>query len=294
MYVVAPPEKLTSEATAKILRTIAAPLRGHFTILAANPAEEEPGMTPTMYPIAATFALNHTLTDYFVGVLSSANGTRYTCNLPAGVEELTQEHVSELIKCGQEVLAGGGLRIFNSQPAPADPIQGNFTVAVGDTLLDIIHNPEKDVLLEVYAPWCSACRAFAPEFARAAAALAGVDSVVVVKMDGSDNDHKEFDVKEYPTLLFYPAEKGAQPIRVDINTGKDLIEFVHTNAKIGFTLPEYAQFKDMEVDLTEFGPLGEETEEDGVADVYDVDEDTETAPENKEESGSSDAGHDEL
>jgi protein disulfide-isomerase A1 len=214
---VAPQEKLESKSTIAALRTISAQFRGQMTILAADPAEEEPGMTPAMYPIASTFAIDHTSTDFFVGVLSNTKGNRFTCEIPPNSETLDTDLV---IKCGKEILAGKGTPIYTSQPPPEQPKQGNFTVLVGTTMDDVVKDPSKDVLLEVYAPWCGACRSFAPEYAKLAAALAEVSSFVVAKMDGSANDHRHYDVEEYPTLLFYPAEKDAEPIRVNIADAK--------------------------------------------------------------------------
>ncbi|KAG7668912.1 hypothetical protein Ndes2437B_g06646 [Nannochloris sp. 'desiccata'] len=301
MYVVAPPEKFDSESTIATLREISASLRGKMTIIVADPAVEEPGMTPTMYPIASTFAISHESTDFFVGVLSSSSGSRFTCGLPPSVENLD---ASMLVKCAEDVLAGGGTRIYSSQPAPENPKQGNFTVVVGTTLSDVVKDPNKDVLLEVYAPWCGACRSFAPEYAKLAAAMAGVDSVVVAKMDGAENDHREFEVQEFPTLLFYPAEKDAEPIRVDIADAKELAEFIHKNAKISFDLPDLAPFQDMEVDLSEFSEVEphaegeeeeEEGEEDGEEEAHEEAADEYLDPDDEEEDSSLDnAGHDEL
>lgn len=39
-----------------------------------------------------------------------------------------------------------------------------------------------------------------------------VDSVVIAKMDGTENEHPDVDVKGFPTIIFYPAGKGAKPI----------------------------------------------------------------------------------
>jgi len=218
MYIVAPPEKLKSESTVASVRKIASLLRGQITIVAADPAaEEDNGMTAPTYPIASTFAISPKSTDFVVGVMEASSGARFTCGVLPGVESLD---VDLLVKCGEEVLAGKGTRIYNSQPAPENPKQGNFTIVVGTTLHDVVKDPKKDVLLEVYAPWCGACRTFAPEYAKLAAAMAGVDSVVVAKMDGGENDHREYEVQEFPTLLFYPAKKDAEPIKVDATDAK--------------------------------------------------------------------------
>lgn len=73
----------------------------------------------------------------------------------------------------------------------------------------------QDVLLEVYAPWCGHCKALAPVYEKLAKRFAKIDSVVIAKMDGTENEHPSIEAQGYPTLLFFPAEKDAEPIPYD-------------------------------------------------------------------------------
>jgi protein disulfide-isomerase A1 len=36
--------------------------------------------------------------------------------------------------------------------------------------------------------------------------------VVIAKLDGTENEHADIDVKGFPTILLFPAEAGAAPI----------------------------------------------------------------------------------
>lgn len=39
-----------------------------------------------------------------------------------------------------------------------------------------------------------------------------MDSVIIAKMDGTENEHPEIEVKGFPTILFYPAGSDRTPI----------------------------------------------------------------------------------
>ncbi|CBZ51751.1 hypothetical protein NCLIV_015430 [Neospora caninum Liverpool] len=96
-----------------------------------------------------------------------------------------------------------------SQAVPEDnskPVK----VVVGNTFDSIVFNEEKDVLLEIYAPWCGHCKNLKPtyeEFARLASLSPSAKSLVVAKMDGTENStrHKAFSWSAYPTILFIKA-----------------------------------------------------------------------------------------
>lgn len=47
---------------------------------------------------------------------------------------------------------------------------------------------DKDVFVEFYAPWCGHCKSLAPKYDALAEQLAGVESVVIAKMDATANE----------------------------------------------------------------------------------------------------------
>lgn len=83
---------------------------------------------------------------------------------------------------------------------------------VGKNFESVVLDDTKDVLLEVYAPWCGHCKALAPTWEKLGKRFRSVDSVVVAKMDGTTNEHEKVNVRGFPTLLFFPAGAKDSPV----------------------------------------------------------------------------------
>jgi len=152
-------------------------------------------------------------------------------------EDLTEKNIK---KFATDLLAGKIEPEYKSAPIPAEPLDGGVTVVVGKNFEDVVKDPKKDVLLEVYAPWCGHCKSLEPIYKKLAKRFEKVETVVIAKMDGTENEHADVDVKGFPSIMLFPAEKGAKPVVFDggDRSLKALTKFLKKNAKISFELPK--------------------------------------------------------
>jgi len=122
--------------------------------------------------------------------------------------------VDKLVQFGKDFLSGKLKPYIKSEPVPAKQ-DGPVTVVVGETFNNIVMDPTKDVMIEIYAPWCGHCKKLEPIYNELAQKLnKDVSNVVIAKMDGTVNDspHAKYQAKGYPTILFAPANNKDNPI----------------------------------------------------------------------------------
>lgn len=86
------------------------------------------------------------------------------------------------------------------------------------------------------------CKSLAPIWSKLAHKLASIDSVVIAKMDGTENEHAKVDVQGFPTLLFFPAGEDKQPIVY--SGGRDLQVGVGRGGREGWGVGGLASGRD--------------------------------------------------
>jgi len=101
-------------------------------------------------------------------------------------------------------LSGSMKPVFKSEAAPSSN-DGPVKVVVGSTFDDLVINSGKNVLLEIYAPWCGHCKTLAPIYVELGTAVASVPGLVIAKLDGAANEVDGLSWKGFPTIKFYPA-----------------------------------------------------------------------------------------
>ncbi|WFD29534.1 protein disulfide-isomerase [Malassezia sp. CBS 17886] len=125
---------------------------------------------------------------------------------------------------------------IKSAPVPKSQSEPVVEV-VADEFDKHVFDDARDVLLEMYAPWCGHCKRLAPTYTQLAQ-LYGDDPkhaqlVSVARMDGTANDlppHAHLSVSGFPTILLKPAGKGERKfLEYDGDrTLESLIDFVAT------------------------------------------------------------------
>ena len=126
--------------------------------------------------------------------------------------ELTESNCGQFLS---DVEAGKIQATLKSEDIPEandEPVK----VIVGKNLKEEVFSSEKDVLLEVYAPWCGHCKKLAPEYEKVAQKVRkeGLEDVIsIAKMDGTQNDSPVDSItwEGFPTI-FYIKAGTSEPI----------------------------------------------------------------------------------
>ncbi|KAI3746780.1 hypothetical protein L6452_09220 [Arctium lappa] len=103
-------------------------------------------------------------------------------------------------------------------------------VVVAKSLRDMVLDSKKNVLLEIYAPWCGHCKKLAPILDEVAVSFEKDADVVIAKLDGTKNDVPSdiIEVQGYPTLYFKSASGKYVKYEGD-RSKEDIIEFIQIN-----------------------------------------------------------------
>jgi len=121
--------------------------------------------------------------------------------------------VPKLLAFAKDYVEGKIEPYIKSAPLP-DNKPGEVQVIVGKNFKDVVLDDSKDVLIELYAPWCGHCQKLEPIYNELAGKLKDVNNVVIAKMDATANDapHAKYQAKGYPTIMLAPAGKKNEPI----------------------------------------------------------------------------------
>uniref|UniRef100_A0A5B7AU23 Protein disulfide-isomerase n=1 Tax=Davidia involucrata TaxID=16924 RepID=A0A5B7AU23_DAVIN len=186
------------------------------------------------------------VSDYFGVTGNAPRVLAYTGNDDPRKYVLDGEVTLDKIKAfGEDFLEDKLKPFYKSDPVP-ETNDGDVKIVVGNNFDEIVLDESKDVLLEIYAPWCGHCQALESTYNKLAKHLRGIESVVIAKMDGTTNEHPRAKSDGFPTLLFFPAgNKSFDPITVDADrTVVAFYKFIKKHAAIPFKLQKPADGSD--------------------------------------------------
>ena len=106
----------------------------------------------------------------------------------------------------EKFLSGEVKPSLKSEPIP-ESNDAPVKVIVGKNYKSIVEDPEKDVFIEFYAPWCGHCKKLAPLWEELAESVKS-DKIVIAKMDATANDlpaDAAFTIQGFPTLKLVKA-----------------------------------------------------------------------------------------
>ncbi|OMO54085.1 Thioredoxin-like protein [Corchorus capsularis] len=136
------------------------------------------------------------------------------------------------------LLHGSIATYFKSQPIP-DNKNASVLAVVGKTFDDLVLNSPKNVLLEVYTPWCINCDTTSKQVEKLAKHFKGLDNLVFVKIDASANEHPKLQVDDYPSLFLYKAGDKDSPIKLSTkSSSKELAAFINKHVKAKDQVPK--------------------------------------------------------
>jgi len=114
--------------------------------------------------------------------------------------------LSDVMEFLDRFLRGTLQMVVQSEEPHPMPKAGEVWHVVGSNFVPLVLDNDKDILLLVYSPYCTACVAVLPIFKDLAAALKDVSDLVIATLDKTKNDLpvRGFPLHFYPTVLFFP------------------------------------------------------------------------------------------
>ncbi|KAH6895451.1 hypothetical protein B0T10DRAFT_216620 [Thelonectria olida] len=95
------------------------------------------------------------------------------------------------------------------EPAKNYNPEGISTPLTPDTFQTLVTSTQDPWFIKFYAPWCSHCKAMAPNWAQMAKEMAGKLNVGEVNCDAESRFCKEMNARAYPTIRFYRGTESA-------------------------------------------------------------------------------------
>jgi protein disulfide-isomerase A4 len=113
---------------------------------------------------------------------------------------------------------------------------GPVKIVVGKSFEKVVLDKNKDVLIELYAPWCGHCKTLEPIYNELAKKLKKEKNLVIAKLDATANEILDpYMSSGFPTIYFAPSNKKSEPIKFEGDrTLEELEKFVKEHSTVAF------------------------------------------------------------
>ena len=116
----------------------------------------------------------------------------------------------------------------------------NVMTVSGETFKANVIDEQVDVIMMVYADWCSHCKSLKPTFVKLAKDLQSISTIRVMAMNGDKNEVHGLDVKAFPEIYLFPALDKDRAIPYDgPRNVKDIHNFLQDKVSHMFTLKNH-------------------------------------------------------
>lgn len=144
--------------------------------------------------------------------------------------EMTQDKILNFIN---QVKAGEVQAHLKSEPTPENN-DGPVKIVTGNTFEELVFTKDKDVLLEIYAPWCGHCKKLEPEYVKVAQKVVKEgfsDIITIAKLDGTLNDSPVDSISwsGFPTLVYVKAGSTEVTKYEDARDAKGIWKWIKNN-----------------------------------------------------------------
>merc|ERR1711971_930634 len=135
-------------------------------------------------------------------------------------DSITAENIASFVA---DFIEGKLKQHLMGEEIPEDWDATGVKVLVGKNFHEVAMNPEKNVLVEFYAPWCGHCKQLTPIWDELGEKYADHASIVIAKMDSTANELEEVKVQGFPTIKLF--KKGSNEA-IDFNGERTEAGFV--------------------------------------------------------------------
>jgi len=191
------------------MKTVAQKFRGRLLFITVDTDEADHGRILEFFGISADEVPAYRLITIADGMVKYA---------PEEANEVTAETLDAF---ATSYFDGSLKPHLKSQETPEDWDAKPVKVLTATNFKDVAYDDTKDVLVEFYAPWCGHCKHLAPLYDQLGEAYEHDDSVVIAKIDATENELAEITVESFPTIYFFGKAAKAEAAKKGIEVSPE-------------------------------------------------------------------------